>query len=962
MSTRGYSISPSPLGHTSPNPFSTAISSLRSTYQAEIASEDALQYIDTVLKNKSTSPTPSQVSHGSHEDNNDNNNKQQDTQIGITTISRPRLHSVTPKASPIVSPLAPHRSSSTGSNGKDTGLISRMRSAAFDISQNIAQPILSHPPPAFLSPNYIDSNIDVTGTLLSLPALMDKPISSNFPSSTDPTFVLQNIYATNVNELLHTKGYIPSIQVKDMGKALASHIRTCTGSGFESPQEEKLIQTDLLARLITYAAIDLNVEIADYMVASHGSTIPLIIYWEVQEDWDYTGNSDNFLLMDTTKTIQDDLDEAFSNRQHKNIMAITTPAALFTQQDKNTITDAVANETPLPDKWAFTDEKGHKRPTFAWLSGQPSPKQQIKPTLSFSPSIGQKHPLETDQDTNEDVLTYSEKLQAIQFRLPLPQSTIDTNLDMWTETINKYMENCRLNNTDINPTTLRAITVQTAEKLMKQEYFVNKVRKVARSKDSKALLDFADEWYRSLQNEIDLQAQTHPQDAHMQDIVSEPSKTECIRRTTAIWRNTAKTLWRENILTCNQETLDQATRLLLLADSSHKYALLSEADIYNTELDRRDCIIAKITELNENVEKAIRDIKNKSTRSVSASKGKLKLIKNQGWQMAKRKVTKNPDKFAPPGIPPTAYPKIVSDIVTDLKDKEDDTWEIKILKDVKNKGLQAKALEARTQVIIRRLHSLQNNEATHITTSAPTSQPPSRASPVNDIEPTDQEMDQADPIPWTDTEDYKQNRQLWINTASEIYEKISPYLQLPERKQKEDLLVEVADICTLQDKDFLQLQSISSFTDGNKKRELENMQKFLIDKEYKSLVKATEKQEATNQKEVFEDYLTSKDFAYYVQHAKDQLSNPAVPQEKKNTLKTIIKDAEKWQPKHQVDNDGSILPDSPPPSPSPKKKDNTRKRSSKTMAEMTRKGNTPNTRHLQKLLNEMNADNGQKIM
>ncbi|PFH45416.1 hypothetical protein AMATHDRAFT_9289 [Amanita thiersii Skay4041] len=197
MSERGYSVSPSPTGLNNPNPFSTAISSLRSTYQAEAMSEDALQYIDTVIRNKSTSPTPPQIPHGYHEDDN---NTHQATQAGTITISRPQSHLVTPKASPVVSPLAPHRPSSTGSNDKNTGLISRMRSAAFDESQNIAQPVPSHPPPAFLSTNYIDSNIDITGTLLSLPALMDKLISSNFPSSTDPTFVLQNIYATNVDK------------------------------------------------------------------------------------------------------------------------------------------------------------------------------------------------------------------------------------------------------------------------------------------------------------------------------------------------------------------------------------------------------------------------------------------------------------------------------------------------------------------------------------------------------------------------------------------------------------------------------------------------------------------------------------------------------------------------------------------------------------------------------------------
>ncbi|PFH45299.1 hypothetical protein AMATHDRAFT_9546 [Amanita thiersii Skay4041] len=905
MSNRGYSVSPSPTGlHNNHNPFSTAISSLRSTYQAEVASEDALQYIDTVLRNKSTSPTPSQAPHGYHEDNN---NTHLDIQAGITIGSRPRSHSVTPKASPIVSPLAPHRPSSTGSNDKDTGLISQMRSAAFDESQNIAQPIPSHPAPAFLSTNYVDSNIDITGTLLSLPALMDKPQSSNFPSSTDPTFVLQNIYATNVNELLHTKGYVPSVQVKDIGKALAAHIRTCVGTGFDSPQEEKLIQTDLLTQMITYAVVDLNIEIADYTVTSHGSTIPLMIYREVQEDWDYSGNSENFLLTDTARTIQDDLDEAFSNQQHKNIMAITTLVAHFTEQDKHSIADAIANNTPLPEKWAFTDEKGHKRSTSAWLSGQPSPKKHIAPTTSFSPSIGQKRPLETDQTADTEDLTYLDKLQAIKFRLPLPQSTIDANLDMWTETTNKYMEDARLINNDINPTTLCALTIQAAEKLMKREYFVNKAQKLARSKDQIALLDFTDERYRSLQNEINLITHAHPQDTLMRDVDSDSPKTERIRRTTAIWKNTAKTLWKDNILTCKQETLDQATRLLLLEDTSHKYASLSELDIYNMELDQRDLIVAKITELNENADKVIKDIRHKSTHS-SANKGKLELIKKQGWEMAKRNVTRNPGKFAPSNIPLANYPKIVSDIVNDLKDKEDDSWETKILKDIKNKGIQAKALEARTQIIVRRLNNLEN-------TTTPPPQPPSCVPSVNEVgltEPMDQEMIQADPFPWTDTEEYKQNQQLWINSASEIFKKLSPYLQPLERKQKEELFWEAADICALQDKDLLQLQSISSFTDSNKKRDLENMRKLLINKEYQSLATATAKQEASNKKDTFKDYLAMKDFDYYVQHAKDQLSNPSVPQEKKTTLKTIIKDAEKWQPKHCVDDNGSILPDSPP--------------------------------------------------
>ncbi|PFH44767.1 hypothetical protein AMATHDRAFT_10922 [Amanita thiersii Skay4041] len=199
MSERGYSISPGPTGQTNPNPFSIAISSLRSTYQTEATSEDALQYIDTVIRNKSTSPSPQQSPHDYHEDNS-NNNTQGVIQTITTTNSKPRSHSVTPKASPVTSYVTPRRPSSTGSDNKDIGTISRMRSAAFDVSQNIAQPIPSHPPPAFLSSNFTDSNLDISGTILSLPALMNKPTSSNFASSTDPNFVLQNIYATNVDK------------------------------------------------------------------------------------------------------------------------------------------------------------------------------------------------------------------------------------------------------------------------------------------------------------------------------------------------------------------------------------------------------------------------------------------------------------------------------------------------------------------------------------------------------------------------------------------------------------------------------------------------------------------------------------------------------------------------------------------------------------------------------------------
>ncbi|PFH44998.1 hypothetical protein AMATHDRAFT_10245 [Amanita thiersii Skay4041] len=958
MSNKGYSLSPSPLGIHSPNHFSAAISSLRTTYQEESASQDALQYIDTVLRSRSSSPTsPSQLPHGNHEHPNTN------TVLNTGSTSRPRSHSVTPKVSPIVSPIVTRRSPSTGNNDNETGIISRMRSAAFDESQNIAQPIPTHPAPDFLSSDFPDSEINtITGTLLSLPALMDKPQASNFPSSTDPSFVLQNIFATNVNDLLQNKGYVPSSQVKDMGKAIADHVRTCIGSGFDSPQEEKVIQTDLLARMMAYAAIELQTEIADYTVASHGSKIPLIIYRKIQEDWDFSGNSDNHLITNTAKTIQDDLDEAFTNRQHKNIMAITSPAMDFTIQDKHTIMDAITNDTPLPEQWAFVDEKGHKRTTFAWLSGHPSPKKSIAPTTTFSPTIGQKRPLEDEQD-NDD-LSYADKLEAIKYRLPMPQSTVDANVEAWTKTINKYLDNARRTQSDIHPTTLRARVIQTAERLMKREYFVNRIKKVARTKDHRTLQDFDEERLRSLRNEINLTSNSEDQDTTMID-PPELSKTELIRKSTAIWKNTAKTLRQENILTCKPETLDQATRLLLLNDSTHKYASLSEAEIYDMELDRRDAIIAKITKLNENASKVIQDIKQKST--TTANKGKLALIKKQGWDTAKRVVTQNPTKFSPANLPTPQYLKIVSDIIDNLKDKEDDTWETKILKDVKNKGLQAKALDSRVQTIVRRLNNLPLDLPSTNPPSSPRPPPSPRPLSTVQAEQKDQVMDTADPIPWTDTEDYKQNRQLWINSASETFEKLAPYFQLNERKQKEELFWEAADICTHQDKDLLQLQSISSFTDSNKKRELENMRKLLIDKEYQSLLNATHRQAQNQKKDEFEDYLASKDFDYYVQQTKEQISNPAVPKAKKITLNKLLQEAEKvkWQPKHRVDDDGSILPDSPPPSPPPKqnpKKQDKQKTSFRKAAEQTRKGNTPNTCHLQKLLNELNADNGQKIM
>ncbi|PFH45169.1 hypothetical protein AMATHDRAFT_9851 [Amanita thiersii Skay4041] len=947
MSTRGYSLSPVPSGHPSPNPFSTAISSLRSTYQTEAASEDALHYIDSVLQSKSNSPSNlphGNMPHGDHATTN--------TQTpNPVTIPRPRSHSVTPKASPLVSPLAPHRpSSSTGiyDNKNNDGTISRMRSAAFDESQNIAQPVPTHPPPAFMSTDYIDSEINVTGTLISLPALMDKPQSCDFPLSTDPAFVLQNIYTTYANDLLQNKGYVPSIQVKDMGKALATHIRNCTGSGFATPHEERIIQMDLLARIMAYAAVDLNTEVADYTVAAHGSSVPLLIYREIQEEWDFSGNTDNYLVSDTFRMIQDDLDESFTNRQHKNIMAITTPANQFSPQDKHDIMDAITNETTLPDKWAFTDEKGHKRPTYAWLSGNTSPKKPVAPTMSFSPSIGQKRPLEDD---SED-LSHNDRLSAIKYHLPLPKSTIEANFDAWTETVNHFLDTNRPLYPELNPTALRATVLQAAEKLMKREYFVNKIRKLARSDDTATIHDFKDERLRSLRNEVNLIQDTTPQDMDIEETTTVTTKTDLIRKSSHVWRNTAKTLWKDNILTCNQETLDQATRLLLLDDTQHKFAKMTEAQIYDTEVDRRDLIIQKITELNENASKAIKDIQCKSM--PKATQDKIDIVKKQGWEAAKRTILQNPSKFSPPTINPKKYKNIVANIVDDLRNKEDDSWAMKIIKDVKNKGLQSQALEHRIHSIVRRL-----NNFTNANTSTT---PPPLPAPTHIDEQMEAETIEMDPSPWTDSEEYKQNWQLWINTASEIFKKLSPYFTPDDRKHKEELYWSAADTCAHQDKDLIQLQSISSLTDTNKKRDLENTRRSHIEKEYQSLLEASKKQEATKKKDAFEDYLNTKDFDYYVQHAKDQLANPAVPGSKKSTIQNILKDAEKWQPKHRVDDDGSILPDSPPPSPRPKTKTGSKKTNSKAMAEMTRKGNTPNTRHLQKLLNEMNSDNGQKIM
>ncbi|PFH45258.1 hypothetical protein AMATHDRAFT_9632 [Amanita thiersii Skay4041] len=200
------------------------------------------------------------------------------------------------------------------------------------------------------------------------------------------------------------------------------------------------------------------------------------------------------------------------------------------------------------------------------------------------------------------------------------------------------------------------------------------------------------------------------------------------------------------------------------------------------------------------------------------------------------------------------------------------------------------------------------------------------------------------PIPKPKTKSMKQKDD--TRKAAELSRKGNTPTE--ERKMKEELYCEAANICTLEDKDLIQLQLISSLTDSNKKCALE---------------------ETSNQKKQnFEDYLNTKDFEYYVQHTREQITNLVVPSKKKETLKHLVTQVEqvKWSPKHLIDEDRSVLPDSPPPSPPPKTatKTNTKKTktNSKQETENTRKGNTPNTRHLQKLLNDMNKDNGMKIM
>ncbi|PFH45756.1 hypothetical protein AMATHDRAFT_8710 [Amanita thiersii Skay4041] len=173
--------------------------------------------------------------------------------------------------------------------------------------------------------------------------------------------------------------------------------------------------------------------------------------------------------------------------------------------------DSIANETPLPKKWAFLDEKNSKRTTYAWLTGNQAPKTTIAPSTSFSPVTGQKQPLENDDTPHRDIL-YADKLDAIKYCLPLPKSMVDANSDAWTVIINQCLDECHESFSEYNPTVLRSIIFQMAEILMKREYFVNKIKKLAHSKDSTALKEFAGEHLCSLQHEIQLRMATTGQD------------------------------------------------------------------------------------------------------------------------------------------------------------------------------------------------------------------------------------------------------------------------------------------------------------------------------------------------------------------------------------------------------------------------------------------------------------------
>ncbi|PFH44751.1 hypothetical protein AMATHDRAFT_10977 [Amanita thiersii Skay4041] len=109
------------------------------------------------------------------------------------------------------------------------------------------------------------------------------------------------------------------------------------------------------------------------------------------------------------------------------------------------------------------------------------------------------------------------------------------------------------------------------------------------------------------------------------------------------------------------------------------------------------------------------------------------------------------------------------------------------------------------------------------------------------------------PSPWNESEDYKQNRQLWLNSVSEIFKKILPYYTEFERKSKEELYWEAANICAMEDKDLKQLASASSLTNVNKKRDMEEQCKSAITKAFQDLMNANKKASTNQKKAEFED-------------------------------------------------------------------------------------------------------------
>ncbi|PFH44684.1 hypothetical protein AMATHDRAFT_11179 [Amanita thiersii Skay4041] len=88
---------------------------------------------------------------------------------------------------------------------------------------------------------------------------------------------------------------------------------------------------------------------------------------------------------------------------------------------------------------------------------------------------------------------------------------------------------------------------------------------------------------------------------------------------------------------------------------------------------------------------------------------KVDLVKKQGWETAKKTILQNPSKFLPSSMDSKKHKEIVSKVIDDLRNKEDDSWSLKIIKDIKNKGLQSQALENRIHSVVRRLDTLANS-------------------------------------------------------------------------------------------------------------------------------------------------------------------------------------------------------------------------------------------------------------